>query len=984
MKGLKDIVEHRKKGAFIPAFWIMFCMVLMMSCSTKKNTAGTRFYHSTTAHFNTLYNGQQAFLEGLDAQIRGHKDDYTRLLPMYLSTNKSTANIGKANYETAITKSEKAIKVHSIKKRPNINGNKRRTPKQKAFLAQKEFNPYLRHAWLMMAEAQFNRGEFIEAASTLNYILRLYSTQPEVTSVAKARLARCYVALEWPYDAEDILNKMKRDSMSRKGVLERDNTMAAYLIQTHQYKEAIPYLQSAVRSTRGKLQKARMNFLLGQLYQQTDDGQQAYKALSRVIRSNPPYELAFNARILQTEVLPRDKYKQMIAKLRRMAKSDKNKDYLDKVYYAIGNIYLSVQDTAHCIGAYERGVLEATQSGIAKAVLLLRLSQLYWDMENYIEAARTYKQCVSILDKEHEEFKESERRSKILTDLEPHLSAIKLQDSLQELARMDEQDRLVAIDRVIELLKKKEKEEEKLAAKKGLSRTGANARPGAAPQTQNRTSAPQTPAASSAASSTPKGDWYFYNPRTVSQGVQEFQRRWGQRRNEDNWRISRKASLPNAGDVADISQDELDNDSLYGEVGEELSEEEQAIKDSLANDPHHREYYLKQIPLTEDMLEASNQALSNGLYNAGVLEQEQLENFPLAERTMLRLLNDFPEREDLDNIYYHLFLLYGRLGDDEKAEYYRSLLLEQYPESRLAVLLGNPNYDMIAREGKHVEDSIYQVAYAAYQASDYAEVGRNYEYCTENFPEGQNRARLMFVHAMSLLYSGERDSFLVVLQEVVQKYPKEEVTQLASFIVKGVQDGRPLMEDKYDASNIWGRRNRRSGQDSTEVAPELKEDRYGDFAFVLAYPTGSLNEDQLLYEMARYNFTNYMVRNFEMEMTEDQGLSMMTVKGFQSYDEVHAYAQNLYLDEHMSTVLKGIRTLLISEENLKLLGKEFSFDEYKEFYDEKFAPLDVPEDLQIDEPTNMEILDPDDADAQTEEAEEAETEEDDDDDFFPF
>jgi hypothetical protein len=202
--------------------------------------------------------------------------------------------------------------------------------------------------------------------------------------------------------------------------------------------------------------------------------------------------------------------------------------------------------------------------------------------------------------------------------------------------------------------------------------------------------------------------------------------------------------------------------------------------------------------------------------------------------------------------------------------------------------------------------------------------------------------------------------------------------------VKGVQDGRPLMEDKYDASNIWGRRNRRSGQDSTEVAPELKEDRYGDFAFVLAYPTGSLNEDQLLYEMARYNFTNYMVRNFEMEMTEDQGLSMMTVKGFQSYDEVHAYAQNLYLDEHMSTVLKGIRTLLISEENLKLLGKEFSFDEYKEFYDEKFAPLDVPEDLQIDEPTNMEILDPDDADAQTEETEEAETEEDDDDDFFPF
>jgi len=966
----------------------MLCIALLVSCSTKKNTAGTRFYHSTTARFNTLYNGQQAFLEGIEAQTDGHKDDYTRLLPMYPSTNKSTAAMGKGSYETAITKCEKAIKVHSIKKRPTIKGNKRRTPKQKEFLARKEFNPYLRHAWLLMAEAQFQKGEFIEAASTLNYILRLYSTQPEVASVAKARLARCYVAMEWPYDAEDILNKMKRDSMSTKGSHERDNTMAAYLIQTHQYKEAIPYLQSAIHNTRGKLQKARMNFLLGQLYQKTEDGNMAYKALSRVIRSNPPYELSFNARILQTEVMPRDKYKQMVSRLKRMAKSDKNKDYLDKVYYAIGNIYLSVQDTARCIGAYERGVLEATQSGIAKAVLLLRLSQLYWDMENYIDAARTYKECVSILDKEHEEFKESERRSKILTELEPHLSAIKLQDSLQVLALMEENDRLAAIDRVIENLKKKEKEEEKIAAKKGLSRngrgTGTGAQRNTTPGAQSRGTNQNTAGTSTSASSGPKGDWYFYNTRTVTQGIQEFQRRWGQRQNEDNWRISRKSSLPNSEGVAELSDEELANDSLFGEVSEELSEEEQARKDSLANDPHSREFYLKQIPLTEEMLSASNQILSDGLYNAGMLEQEQLENFPLAEKTMQRLLNDFPEREDLDNIYYHLFLLYGRLGDDEKAEYYKTLLVEQYPESRLSLLLGNENYEMIAREGRHVEDSVYQASYAAYQNSDYEQVGRNYAFSSENFPEGRNRAKMMFIHAMSLLYSGQRDSFMVVLKEVIQKYPKEEVTDLANSIVKGVEEGRSLMDDRYDASNIWGRRNRREGEDSTEVAPVLNEERYSNFVFLLAYPTSSLDEDQLLFEMAKYNFTNYMVRNFEIEMTEDQGLSMMAIKGFLSYDEVHAYAQKLYADEHMGTALKGIRSLLISEENLKLIGTEFSFDEYKEFYDEKFAPLDIPEDLHLDEPTDMEILDPDEAEEQKAAEEEEEAETTDDDDFFPF
>ena len=199
---------------------------------------------------------------------------------------------------------------------------------------------------------------------------------------------------------------------------------------------------------------------------------------------------------------------------------------------------------------------------------------------------------------------------------------------------------------------------------------------------------------------------------------------------------------------------------------------------------------------------------------------------------------------------------------------------------------------------------------------------------------------------------------MVTLREVVQKFPKEEVSELASAIVKGLDEGRPLMDDRYDASSIWSRRTRSEASDSTEV-PELKDDRYTNFNFVLAYPTGSLDEKLLVFEMARYNFTNYMVRNFDIEIQADPYLTLMIVKGFLAFDEVHAYAQKLHADEHMRTRLEGIRTLLISDDNLKMLGKEFSFDEYKEFYDEHFAPLDVPEDLHIDTPTDVEILDPD-------------------------
>ena len=908
---------------------MLMLLCVISACSIKKNTPTTRFYHAMTAHFNTLYNGEVAYLDGEEAQMKSHQDDYNRMLPMYISTNKTTAGVGKSNYETTITKCEKAIKLHSMKKRPTVKPSQKKDEKMKAFLARKEFNPYMYHAWLMMAEAQFQKGEFIEAASTYNYIIRLYQAQPDIASIAKAKLARCYVALDWAYDAEDVINKMKRDSIGREGQQELTNTMAAYQILIGQYEEAIPYLKNTIKNVKRKQKRTRLNYLLGQLYQQTGQNEEAYKAYAKVMRANPPYEMAFSARIAQTEVMPRDKFNQMVSLLKRMAKSDKNKDYLDKVYYALGNIYMGVNDTTHCIYAWEKGVKDATKNGPDKAMLLLKLSNLYWEMEKYIDAARTYKACVGILDKEHEEYKETERRSKILTELEPHLSAVKLQDSLQALAKMPEAEYLAAIDRVIEQLKKEEKEAEKKAAQNGTNANGQKpAANGQQPQ-NNKSIAANT----GTGGNQQQGPWYFYNPTTMKRGIEEFQRRWGQRKNEDLWRISNKASYAAATGNNDMEFSQVeggDDESLYGSLESDSTlSADRAKKDSLENDPHHREYYLKQIPFTEEQMEASNQILSDGLYNAGILEQEKLENWLLAEETMQRVLSDFPERDGIDNIYYHLFLLYGRLGNSEKADYYRALLMEQFAETKLAVLLANPNYEMIARDGKHVEDSVYAASYAAYQEDKYSEVEKNYQFSTENFPEGQNRARMMFIRAMSQLYGGERDSFLVTLKEVIQKYPKEEVTELANAIVKGLNEGRLLMDDRYDASSIWSRRTRQASGDSTEVVPELKDDRYGNFVFVLAYPTNSLDENQLLFEVARYNFTSYMVRNFDIEIQEKQGITMMCVKGFLSYDEVHSYAQTLYADKHMNTLLEGIRTLLISEDNLKLIGTEFSFDDYK-------------------------------------------------------
>ena len=391
--------------------------------------------------------------------------------------------------------------------------------------------------------------------------------------------------------------------------------------------------------------------------------------------------------------------------------------------------------------------------------------------------------------------------------------------------------------------------------------------------------------------------------------------------------------------------------ALADEMGEngELSEEELKLRDSLENDPHQREYYLKQIPFTEEQVEASNQLIQDGLYHGGVLEMDRIGNFPLAEKTLRRLVSQFPEFGQMDDVYYHLFLLALRRNDEAMQQYYLQLLSDYYPESEQTKTVTNPRFLELAQHGKHLEDTLYAQTYDAYKQSNYWVVNENFKESTADFPEGAHRGKFLFVHAMTQLYTGHRDSFLIEMKQVAEKYSKDEIAEMAQAIVKGVQEGRLLMTDKWDASSIWSNRSLTLGTDSTS-ADTLKADPLEPNVFVLAYPTGELDEDQLLFEVARYNFTSFMARNFDIEIVSAGVITQLRVSGFQSYDEVHAYAQLLYSDAHMRERLEGIRAILISESNLKLLGTRYSYDEYAEFYEAELSPLELPEDMILDDP----------------------------------
>lgn len=958
---MKRANRHQKTGNTQAAKtrhggWVLMLlsvsMLIIGACSTKNNTAKTRWWHSFNARYNTYYNGSLAFIDGYEEKEKANQDNYTEVIPLNMVGNKNSVNLGRANFDRAIEKSEKAIKLHSIKRRPVWTKNRRKTAKDIEWLNRKEYNPFLWKAWLMMGKSQFQTGRFDEAAATFSYMSRLYATQPAINGIARAWLTKCYVELGWLYDAEDVITKMKRDTMHYKAKTDWDYAMASYHVKAQHYQEAIPYLRKVIKHEKRKKQKARQWFLMGQMQAILGNKDEAYKAFRHVVRLNPPYQLDFNARIAQTEVMDGSQWKQKIRRLKRMAASDNNKEYLDQVYYAMGNVYLSRKDTANAIGAYEKGVKKATRTGVEKGVLLLHLGDIYWEMEKYSDAKRCYGEAIGLLDRERKDYAILSERSKVLDELVPYTEAVYLQDSLQVLATLPESERNKAIDRVIEELKKKEKEEKRAAqeaeAEKILQQQGAV---GNRNNTKNNTA--NTP------QNNKQTTWYFYNQMAVNQGKTLFQQQWGKRENVDDWqRINKTVVNMGGGDDEVVAADSImAGEGMTGEMTqtEEGQEGKEEVADSAANDPHERAYYLAQIPFTEEQKAESDNIIKDGLFYAGIIFKDKLNNLKMGEKTLMRLTTQYADYEKNDEAWYHLFLLYSRLGQQEKAEACLAHLQNDYPESQWTILLSDPYFEENSRFGVHIEDSLYAATYEAFKANRFDELKGNVKLSTERFPLGAHRPKFIFVEGLTLLNEGDSKGCLERMKTVVEKYAESEVATMAGMIVKGVQEGRMLHQGRFDIGDVWSRRSSDMSDNDSVTTDTLSIERNTNYLFLIASQTDSVNVNQMLYELAKYNFTNFLVRNFDITTDEENGISRMMVSGFLSYDEALQYARRLYDNNEMMSMLRKCRHLIISEHNLKLIGTKYSYNDYESFYEEKLAPIPVSDDelLNSQRPTDI-------------------------------
>ena len=925
---------------------VVALVALLASCSTEKNTSRSRWWHSFNARYNTYYNGSVAYIDASLEKENGNKDNFTEMIPMYTVGNKKSRELGKANYDKAIEKCEKAIKLHSITKRPEWTKSRRKTERDIEWLSRKEYNPFLWKAWMLMGRSQFYQGAFDEAASTFSYMCRLYATQPAIYGRARAWLAKSYIEQDWLYDAEDVIRNMQRDSIHWRAQKEWDFTYADYYIHTGDYDKAIPYLKKSIDHEMRKKQKARLCFLLGQLYAATGKNAEAYKAFKSVVRKNPPYELEFNARIAMTEVMGASQAKKMVGKLKRMAASDKNKDYLDQVYYAIGNIYLAQKDTMKAISNYEKGNKKATRSGIEKGVLLLKLGDLYWQQEKFSDAQRCYGEAIGLLDKDRKDYEQLSARSKVLDELVPYTDAIHLQDSLQALAKMSEKDRNAAIDRVIAELKRQEKEQKRLEDEKNaqqtMQRNGAMG---------NRNNTNRNNTAQTQQNNRQNAVWYFYNAMAVQQGKQAFEKLWGKRENTDNWQRVNKTVVGNLNGDADMELTEEQKDSIA--KAEQAQDSLEQLKDSAQNDPHKREYYLAQIPFTEDQVATSNLAIMDGLYNSGVIFKDKLDNLDLSKKQFTRLETQYPDFEQKADMYYHLFLLYSRLGQHNVAAGYVEKLKAEYPDNQWTILLTDPYFKENAQFGVHIEDSLYAATYDAFKADRLSEAKANAQISATRFPLGENRDKFLFIGGLAKLNDGDSKGCVDDMKAVVEKFPQSKLAEMAGMIVNGVNAGKPLHGARFDLGDVWTRRTAVLADSDSINAKTFDAERNTEFVFMLAYVPDSVDENKLLYQMAKVNFTHYVVRNFDLAIEDANGLRRMVVRGFRNYDEALQYARGLAEQAGLQQLLSGCKAIVISDKNLPLLGTNFSYADYQDFYDKNFAPLKISSQPLLTEPIHV-------------------------------
>lgn len=874
-------------------------VTIATGCSTQKNTWATRSFHQTKVKYNILYNGNTAYEEGLKQIRDAHEDDYSRILYLYPVSNHTAAEAAASQMDKTIEKCRKCIKLHSIKSKPKRDPKRANDPQYKLWLQSKEFNANMSMAWMRLAEAEFHKGDFLGAISTLNYVIRLYENDADMIARCRLWIARAYAELGWQYEAEDMLNRVQIDALSKKHARLYAAVKADVLLHGEQYTAAIPFIKIAIPYEKRKIYRPRFAYVLGQLYERNGQRNEAIEAYHDVIRMTPPYEMDFNARIRIAELQGEKSLRQ----LQTMVKQSKYKDKLDHIYGTMGNIYLQLRDTTTALEMYEKAIAESTQSSYAKADILVRAGDIYYINKDYIHAQPCYRDALTILTPENEQYTTIQQRSDVLDELSAAYTQACLQDSLQHLSTLPEEQQRAIVEKIIADLIEQERQdsilqaqqERELAQENGIrSVNTANMLGGGGAQ---------------------KGEWYFYNPQLIKQGQQEWRRRWGTRTLEDNWRRQNKQVVAS---FSDYDTDEDDADGLDSIPTTDST----TITPTYETDTHKPEYYLQQIPRTPEALAMSDSLWRQAMIALVYIYRDKVQDEALALETMHQLEQRNASHPDLLDTYYGYYLYALRYNQQDQAAQWRQKITTYYPTSTQAQIVAQPDYfDKLKRMAQE-QDSLYALTYTAYARAQYDIVKTNTQYAEREYPLSPLMPRFLFLNAISVARTEGQEAFIASLQHIVANHGSSEMGAMAKDMLAMMGQGMESQQGT-STSSLADKRGQVTEQipDTTDNTLQWSEERDQPSIVLLRLPnTDEQALNDLLYEVALFNFSQFLIRDFDMQAMPIVGEgSALRVSGFQNMDEAEWWIGLIKKNAEMQTILQSITIQALAEVNLPLV-----------------------------------------------------------------
>lgn len=873
---------------------LFLLLSFFFSCSTEKNTMISRSYHNLTSHYNIYFNGYQSFDKGINRLQKNFQDNYTNPLPLFYYESPAAVQSVSSDMDRAIEKASKVITVHSITAKPDIKRGIQ-NEKQKEFYNKKEFNKWIDDNYLLMGKAYVYKNQYDMAMEALRKVITDFPNEPSRYD-ALIWMARAYNETEEYRESEKILTALAADESLPKSLkASLYSSYADLYIKQDKPVRAAEMLEKSLEYVSKKHNKIRYTYILAQLYEQTGNSALAVKNYRSVIGMNPPYEMTFNAKINMARSFQAGSgnSQEIIALLTKLLKDEKNVDYQDQIYYALGDISMKEGKTDDAISYYQKSISASLNNYHQKGLSYLALGDLYYKIPDYSLAQAYYDSTLQNIDPEYHNYEVLSKKSASLTHLVQHLRIYQLEDSVQILANLPEKERLSRIDQIIETIRKKEEEQRLLEQEGMIDMQYSMMNSGGSNATRMNTTEQGT-------------KWYFYNLNAKGFGQPEFRMKWGNRKLEDNWRRNSKQTM----DFADNTEQGNTNESGTAEAGQKL----------LSNKT--REFYLKSIPLTDSAMGQSNLRLEKALLNMGIVYREELGDNQEAVKSFEEQIKRYPDGNLGLQAYLNLYELYNEAGDKSQADYYKNLIIRKFPDSPRAKILANPEYTKQLLEEANRAGNSYEKAFELYKNGNYNAVIDEVNYALKEFNEEKLVPRFTLLKALAIGGLQGKEALNSALDKVIADYPDHESGKYALELKDHIYSVSPELEIK----------------DTRQKAEELyKFTSEGQFFAGFAAAPADLN--QLNFNLINFNLDNFNRQNLSLEQYPLSRRTIIVVRSFMDQEAAKSYIDTVIKNEESvfrNLEKSGIGFFIITPGNLDTMLKDKDYSKYSLFYEKHY------------------------------------------------